>query len=225
LGDSVVRVVGVGDVVGEVVGAVDVLAVAAAEGVAAAGASVNVAAGASVGSVVVDGVLGEVAALAAGPAAGVVAGSVAGVVPGSGGRGGTVGAGPAVRATDDDSSFALLDVAPLAVLLLFGAEVVSAPGDHAGASPVAAGAEGDADVEAVNAGASLAAGGVAGAAGEALADVSMSPPISGDSSVHSPKPGGNAGSVSLIFMYKNTPTAASSVIVANGRRELTGSSS
>jgi hypothetical protein len=224
LGDSEVGVVGAVGAMAGVEGVVDVLAVAAGEGVVgaagvdAAGASANVAAGASVG-------FGVVAALTAGAGLGVVAGCVAGVVPGSGGSGGIEGAGSAVRATDDDSSPPFLDAGSLEAVLFFGVELVSVPGDHAGASPLATGVEGDAGVDAVNAGASLVAGDATGADCEALADVSMSPPISGVSSVHSPKPGGSAGSVSLIFMYKNTPTAASSVIVASGRRELTGSSS
>jgi hypothetical protein len=119
LGDSVEGVAGV---LAGVVGVVDVVAVAAAEGVVSAGASVNVAAdAASAGFGVVDvsvaagvdkGVLGAVDALDAGAGVGVVVDVESGV-PGSGGRGGTVAAGSAVRATDDDSSFALLGAAAI----------------------------------------------------------------------------------------------------------------
>jgi len=162
------------------------------------------------------------------PAAGVVALLAAGDdVPGNGGMAGTAGVVSAVRATDEDSLLAAVAEA----LGPGGAALASVPGDHAGASSDAAGllvvgvADGAAVVaaaDAENAGASLVAGSTAGAEPDAAMSP-PAPPISGDSSVHSPKPGGMAGSVSLIFMYKNTPTAANSVIVANGRRELTAS--
>jgi hypothetical protein len=243
LGESVVGVVGVGEVVAAAeVG--DAPAAAVLDGVAGvpvAGASVS-----DAGEALVDfGNVEDWLATAAPPMAaaeptaaavgadeaapvdgvvgGLVVGAAAGLTPGSGGMAGTAVVVSAVRATAEDSLFESGFASPPVATALGAAALGRAPGDHAGASSVAAvvGVDGVADGDVENAGASLADGGAAGADAEAV----KSPPISGDSIVHSPKPGGSAGSVSLIFMYRNTPTAASSVIVANGRRELTGSSS
>ncbi len=166
----------------------------------------------------------DAASVAAGFVAAVVAGAgvaelgvveAESLVLGSGGIAGTAG-GSAVRATGEDSSVAFAAA---------GSVMAKGPGDHGGAaSPAGAGAEGVdvlGVVEAAKAGASSVAGTADGVAVAAVALPSSAPiSKSGDQSL---SPAGNGGSVSLIFMYRNTPTAANSVIVTNGRRELTAS--
>ncbi len=171
-------------------------------------------------------------------AAGVVVDAVADGLVGAGlvvvalGRGGISGVagGSALRAivedSDEDSSVdfsagVAADDASGAASGAAGSVIAKGPGVHGGAPSDGASAAVVGALDAATAGESIVT--VGGCAAGDAASVSPPSPISRASGDHSLTPGGSSGSVSLIFMYRNTPTAASSVIVANGRRELTAS--
>jgi hypothetical protein len=141
---------------------------------------------------------------------------------------GTFTAGSAVRATGDESAVAAGALEEFAIVELgeptaFGGSIEIVSGDQFGATSPAGIVLAAAPPE-LNGGA-VSAEYAGGEVVSPTPPATLPPPISSGPALHWPTPSGITGSVSLIFKYSTTPTAASSVMVISGRRELTAQSS